>query len=298
MKKKIGFLDYYIDEWHANSYPGMLAASHWKDEFEIAYAWEEKPASEVPGATGKQNLQKWCAARNISAVDSVQELVDKSDAIVLLAPGWPEYHEHLSKLLLSSGKPVYIDKPMTNSYMAAKRMFATADAHNTPIMSSSALRFEPHLKNQLKIFEDNPVRFASCRGSGKVRGFINYGIHQIEILVMLLGTGASRVMQAYDTDSDIDLMLVDYPDGRRGVLNRMPELDYEVIGCCKDHTEFRIDEFTDFFPNMIDNMMQFFATGEPTVPRNQTLETIRIFDAGIKALSAPGIWSNCFDIVE
>ncbi|MDD5727001.1 MAG: Gfo/Idh/MocA family oxidoreductase [Victivallales bacterium] len=293
MKKKIGFLDYYIDEWHANQYPEMLAAGRWKDEFEVAYAWEEVPVSRIPTATGKQNLEQWCAARNIKAVNSIQELVDKSDAIVLLSPGWPEHHERLSRFLLTSGKPIYIDKPMADSYGAAKRMFALADAHHTPVMSSSALRFDSHLQAQLSAFENNPVSFASCRGNGKIRGFINYGIHQIEILVMALGSGASRVMQLYGAASDIDLMLIDYPDGRRGTLNRMPGLGFELIGCCRDYKEFRISEFTDFFPNMIDNMMQFFASGEPSVPRAQTLEAMRVFEAGIRALAVPGTWMNC-----
>ncbi|MFA6713880.1 MAG: Gfo/Idh/MocA family oxidoreductase [Victivallales bacterium] len=291
--KKIGFLDYYIDEWHANQYPEMLASSCWKDEFEIAYAWEEIPAFQVPGATGKQNLEQWCATRNIRGAGSIEELADKSDAIVLLSPGWPEHHERLSQIILTSGKPVYIDKPMTDSYEAAKRMFALADAHGTPVMSSSALRFGSHLQAQLNAFENNPVNFASSRGSGKIRGFINYGIHQIEMLVMALGSGASRVMQMYDADSEIDFMLIDYPDGRRGTLNRMPGLGFELIGCCRDNREFRISEFTDFFPNMIDNMMQFFVSGEPSVPREQTLEATRIFEAGIKALSVPGTWVDC-----
>ena len=36
MKKKIRFLDYYIDEWHANEYPKMPPNTHWNDEFEIS----------------------------------------------------------------------------------------------------------------------------------------------------------------------------------------------------------------------------------------------------------------------
>ncbi|MDD5598895.1 MAG: Gfo/Idh/MocA family oxidoreductase [Victivallaceae bacterium] len=291
--KKIGFLDYYIDEWHANQYPEMLAASRWKNEFEVAYAWEEVPASQIPTATGKQNLEQWCTARNIRVAGSIQELADKSDAIVLLAPGWPEYHERLSRIILTSGKPVYIDKPMADSYGAAKRMFALADAYRTPVMSSSALRFGSHLQAQLNAFKNNPVDFASCRGNGKIRGFINYGIHQIETLVMALGTGACKVMQLYGTDSEIDFMLIDYPDGRRGTLNRMPGLGFELIGCCRDHTEFRVSEFTDFFPNMIDNMMQFFVSGRISVSREQTLEAMRIFEAGIRALAVPGMWVDC-----
>ena len=43
MKKKIGLVDLFIDEWHSNHLPGWIAEAVRKDEFELAYAWEEKP---------------------------------------------------------------------------------------------------------------------------------------------------------------------------------------------------------------------------------------------------------------
>ena len=39
--KTIGFIDYYIDEWHALNYPQMIKDSTYRDEFELALAWEE-----------------------------------------------------------------------------------------------------------------------------------------------------------------------------------------------------------------------------------------------------------------
>ena len=43
MKRKIAFIDYSIDEWHANHAPGIIAKSSLADEFEIAGAWEKTP---------------------------------------------------------------------------------------------------------------------------------------------------------------------------------------------------------------------------------------------------------------
>lgn len=34
--KKIGFIDYYLSEWHANNYPAWIKEIN--PEFEIAYA--------------------------------------------------------------------------------------------------------------------------------------------------------------------------------------------------------------------------------------------------------------------
>ena len=55
--KKIGFIDYYLDEWHANNYPAWieLACEKLGVSAEIAYVWAEDPAPE-----GKMTTAEWC----------------------------------------------------------------------------------------------------------------------------------------------------------------------------------------------------------------------------------------------
>mgnify|MGYP002509361428 CR=1 FL=1 len=38
---KVGFIDYFLDEWHANNYPKFIA-QQFGDEFKVAYAYAEK----------------------------------------------------------------------------------------------------------------------------------------------------------------------------------------------------------------------------------------------------------------
>jgi hypothetical protein len=45
--KNIGFVDYYISEWHANNYPKWI--SDVTDEYKVAYAWAEVDVSAVTG---------------------------------------------------------------------------------------------------------------------------------------------------------------------------------------------------------------------------------------------------------
>ena len=53
--KKIGFIDYYISEWHANNYPSWIKNYCKKVglDYEVAYAWAEKDVSLVDGLTYK-----------------------------------------------------------------------------------------------------------------------------------------------------------------------------------------------------------------------------------------------------
>ncbi len=51
--KKIGFIDYYLSEWHANNYPNWIKTANEKlgTDFEVAYAWAELDKSPLDGVT-------------------------------------------------------------------------------------------------------------------------------------------------------------------------------------------------------------------------------------------------------
>ena len=281
MKKKIGFIDYSIDEWHANNYPAMIRNSSRKDEFEVHLAWEEitKP--------GVRNLEKWCVDFEVKAANGIEQVVEECDCIVVLAPSDPQVHEKLSDLALRSGKPVYIDKPFAPDLAAARRMIEKAAAHHTSMMSSSALRFGSDLQKAVyETLAGEKAYFASSLGGGG--SFWEYSIHQIEMLVMLLGTGASRVMQCGRGDSQ--LMLIDYPDKRRGVVNRMKCHGFQVAFEHGNEECQAIKEMPDFFQCFIEAMLEFFVTCKPCVCPEEMLEVAALVETGIKALESPDSW--------
>ena len=277
--KKIGFIDHYIKEWHADNYPRMIAESAYAGEFEVALAWEETTVE------GRKPIDQWCAEMGIPKAASIEQVIEECDCLIVLSPDNPERHEDLSRLPLASGKPVYVDKPFADSLAAGKRMVERAKSSGTPLMSSSALRFDSTVSNALAQIGDQPVRFVSTRGPGL---FPIYGIHQIEPLVALMGTGAKRVMQCGNEASK--LMVIDYGDDRRGVINLVPNSPFQFSVNYGDGEILVVNEMQDFFPRFIDAMLAFFETGEPTFAVEQTLEITALIEAGSAALSTPDQW--------
>ena len=86
----IGFVDYYLSEWHANNYPAWIAeaAAASGEEYKIAYAWAEFDKSPVDGIT----TDEWCARYGAQKCNTLDELCELSDVIVILAPSNPETH--------------------------------------------------------------------------------------------------------------------------------------------------------------------------------------------------------------
>ena len=82
--KKIGFVDYYISEWHANNYPEWIknAASKLGAEYEVAYAWAEVDLSPVYNET----TDEWCAKMGVEKCETIAELNDKYGYYNIPAP--------------------------------------------------------------------------------------------------------------------------------------------------------------------------------------------------------------------
>ncbi len=280
-KKKIGFIDLFIDEWHANNYPQMIRRSKWNDQAELTLAWEEAPKKD-----GK-SLKQWCEEFQVTPARNIEQVVNECDAVVVLAPSNPEVHERLAAIPLQSGKCVYIDKPFAPDVAAARRMFDAAAKHGTKLMSCSALRFVSLLQQSLAgSLANQKAIYAQTQGGGS--SFQEYSIHQIEMLVMLLGVGARRVMQTGNDSTNH--MVVEYPDGRRGAMTLFPASPFTWTAHLENHERIDCSDCGDFFQNFIDAMLEFLLTGRSPIDSAQTIEIAALVQTGIAALQKPGVW--------
>lgn len=258
MTRKIGFIDFFIDEWHANNYPKWFREAPLSNEFELGYAWEEKTNP------GSKPLAQWCEEMGMKAACSIEEVVENSDCICVLAPANPEVHERLAELPLKSGKPVYIDKPFAPSEEAARRMFALAEKYNTPLMSSSALRFGDELLDG-KVRELAPAIFCTTGGG---RSFDEYGIHQLEMIVSIMGTDVKNMTLKGD-DEKLTLAL-EYADGRLAQVAYNRYFPFTVTaGGAKG--ALVLPQMSNTFQNLIASMMTFFSTGASPINKEETI---------------------------
>ena len=278
MKKKIGFIDLYINNWHANNYPAWFRTAKRADEFELGYAYEETPAP------GSPSLEDWCAKNGMRPAHDIETVVANSDCLCVLAPNNPEAHDRLAALPLAAGKPLYVDKTFAPDKATAARFFETARRHGTPLMSTSALRYGEEFVAMMKQFEKRPVHVTATGGG---RSFGEYSIHQIEMAVIALGVGACSVTRLPGCATE--LYSVRYADGvRSALLTYNPKADFTLTAFGEDRVAVAPGA-TNMFPHLIDAMLDFFATGVSLVPEEETVEVAAIREAAIKAQSTPGV---------
>jgi hypothetical protein len=279
--KTIGFIDHYIDNWHADNFPRMIQESAFKNEFQIALAWEETTPP------GKKPLAAWCKENNVTPARSLEQVVDTCDCILILSPDDADRHLPLSQYALRSGKPVYIDKPFADKVKEARKMFDLAAKFKTPLMTSSSLRFTPALGAAKKDkIQSKKVRYVSSWGGGR---FSVYVVHVLEMLVMTLGTGARRVMSVGELP-EAPVLIVDYPDQRRGLLQLYPGLEFGLATSYGEGESLFLADMQGFYEAFIDAVLKFFATGKSLIPQKETMEIVAIQEAATKALEHRDHW--------
>lgn len=278
--KKIGFIDLFIDEWHANNYPGWIRSSSLASEFTLWGAWEEKPNPDG------RDLAAWCREFDVRAYDSLDQLIADCDCFFVLAPSSPEAHERLAEKVLASGKPVYIDKPFAPDLAAAKRLFDRADAYHTPMWSSSALRFGAELIAARQKLAGESVDFMTVRGGG--RSFEEYSIHQAEMIVAVMGTGARRVMQC--GSGKTNHVLIEFADGRRATMTLAFAMPFAAEIVYAGNQVEVVGGADGMFPRLLETILEFFRTGKSPVEREQTLAVVALMAAAIRGMSAPDTW--------
>ena len=279
--KTIGFVDYYISEWHANKYPGWIKEINEAEGFDfvVKYAWAELDKSPVDGKTTKE----WCDEFGVEKCDTIEELCEKSDYILILAPTNPETHLKYAERVFKFGKNTYIDKTFAPDFSTAEKIFDLGKKYNARFFSTSALRYATELREYAGKCET-----ATVIGSGA--SVEEYVIHQTEMLVKLMGTGAERLKAVNSCDQHI--ITAEYKDGRTA--NVVFISDYGTptafIPFVNGGKSKYVPVVSSFFKLLLTDILKFYQTGEVPFDSGETLEVMKIREAIIKAKERNGQW--------
>ena len=281
--KKIGFIDCFLSNWHANNYPAWIRESCQERglEYEGAYAWAEVEVSPRDNKT----TDEWCAENNVTRCATIEEICEKSDVLFILAPTNPEKHLEYAKIALKYGKRTYIDKTFAPNYAEAAEIFAIADQYGTQCFSTSALRYG----TELDTFE-NPQKIITT-GAGRTPD--EYIVHQVEMIVKLLGCNTKAVKAQKESDTRV-VYDIAFADGKSATAIWDTSLPFSVTSINEAGEENKKNVTSPFFKILLDKIVVFFETGEVDFDRIQTLTGMKIREY---LLANEGEWVDVAPVV-
>lgn len=276
--KTIGFIDYYLSEWHANNYPAWIekACRETGLAYRVAYAWGEVDVSPVDGRTSEE----WCRAFGVERCATIEEVCEKSDVLLVLAPSNPEKHLPYAEKVLPYGKPVYIDKTFAPDHVTAEKIFALAAQYGTPFFSTSAMRYAEELLPLA-----GAKKLITTGGGFTVEEYL---IHQAEMIVSLWKAPAVRACVFRQGMQDV--CLAEGPDGRQAAVIFAEKTPYTVSAEGADGAPRYAAIESPYFEHLLAAILRFYESGRPDFDGRETLYVMGMRDLILRARETPGVW--------
>lgn len=233
----------------------------------------ESSVTRVPGYTA--NVKK----AGVKIVESIGALLAEVDVVLLESnDGRPHAEQVLP--VLRARKPVFVDKPVAGTLVDAIRMYEAANHFQTPMFSSSSLRFSP-MAQQLRNGYFGRVlgadAFSPCHLEKTHPDLFWYGIHGVETLFTVMGTGCQSVTRIKQDKQEV--VVGEWNDGRVGVFRGIHKGKAGYGGVVYGEKGIGpIGDFTGYRPLVVE-LAKFFRTGKAPVDAAETLELYAFMEA-------------------
>jgi predicted dehydrogenase len=89
--------------------------------------------------------------------DDANKLINDAEVNAIYVATPPSSHEEYALAAIKAGKPVYVEKPMANSYAAARTLAEAAAAKNIPLVVAHYRRQQPLFKKIKQLIDDKII---------------------------------------------------------------------------------------------------------------------------------------------
>ena len=222
-----------------------------------------------------EEVQKY----GVEIVNSISELLNKVDC-VMLETNDGNVHLEQAEEVFKAGKILFIDKPIGASLAQAIAIFELANKYNVPVFTASSLRFSRQtikLRNE----EFGKIIGADCYSPSSNEAshpdFSWYGIHGVETLFTVMGTGCQSVNRMSSEGTDVVTGL--WNDGRIGTFRGIREGKAGYGGTAFTSNGIEPVGGYDGYGVLVDEVIKFFTTRVAPVSEKETLEIFTFMEA-------------------
>jgi predicted dehydrogenase len=212
----------------------------------------------------------------IKLYPSIEAMCKDVDAVLLESvDGRP--HLKQAKPVIEAGLPMFIDKPFAGSLKDAVAIFDLAQRHKVPVFTSSSLRFA---KSTLAVRDGSIGKVTHCETYSPCSlephhpDLFWYGIHGVESLFTVMGSGCLSVKRGKTDDGKIEVT-GKWTGDRTGVFREGKGYGGKAIGT---KGESEVGKYDGYAP-MVREIVSFFKTGKPPVTPEESIAIYAFMEA-------------------
>ena len=257
---------------------------------------------------GTEDIQEWkdripaftkeVKNQGAEIVSSIEELLDKVDVVLITCI---DGNKHLEQAIpvFKARKPVFIDKPFAGSLNHAYAIAEAAKKYKAPMFSSSSLRYMEGIV-EIANGEIGKVTAVDAFSPAHIEkhhpDLFWYGVHGVEILFSIMGTGCKSVKRTSTAGTDFVVGL--WEDERigtyRGIRNGKSGYGATVFG---ENGIKVLDKYQGYNPLLV-KIVEFFDTGVNPVAIEETLEIFAFMEAADESKRRDGISVKIKSVIE
>lgn len=297
--KRIGMIG--LDTGHSTAFTRSLNDSLASDTYR-GY----KVVAAVP--EGTDNILEWknripeftkeVQEQGVEIVRSVDDLLKKVDVVIISCI---DGNKHLEQVMpvFKAGKPVFIDKPLAGSLSDAYAIVEASKKYKVPMFSSSSLRY---IEGADEIAQGKAGKIIGVDAYSPAHieehhpDLFWYGVHGVEILFTVMGTGCKSVKRTYteNTDVVVGIWEGDRIGTYRGIRKGQGGYGATVFG---EKGITVLDKYNGYNPLLI-KIAEFFDTGIVLVSAEETLEIFAFMQAAEESKLNGGISIDIDSVVQ
>ncbi|MES2508205.1 MAG: Gfo/Idh/MocA family oxidoreductase [Verrucomicrobiota bacterium] len=253
----------------------------------VTHIWTDEPA----------DAPKVAAASLIEhVVGRPEDVIGQVDAVIIATDDGDD-HVRRVRPFIEAGLPVFIDKPMATN-MADLRQFAQWHQEGKTLLSTSGMRYAP----EMRLSESQRAHLGDLRWitSFTCKTWERYGIHALEAVEPLMGTGFVSV-QAH-SDGGGDVMHVTHRSGVRLTLGALHDA-YGSFGAVhlygtKGDLALKHGDTYHAFRAQLVAFIHMLQTGVRPLPFDETVELMAVIIAGIRSREQGGSMIRIEDVLH
>ncbi len=273
-----------LDTSHVTAFTQLLNDPHPRAEFAGVRVVAGYPGGSPDIASSRDRIAGFTKALHekygVEIVGSIDDLLKKVDVVLLESvDGRP--HLAQARPVFQSRKPVFIDKPVAGTLADAIAIFELARESGTPCFSSSSLRFSAGVVGMKKNPKLGDVigcdAYGPCHLEEHHPDLYWYGVHGVESLFTIMGTGCQSVARIQTEGTDLAAGV--WNGGRIGTFRGLRQSPAEY-GATVFGSKGIVTGGSDVgYEPLLVEVCKFFRTGKPPVSAEQTIEIFAFMEA-------------------
>jgi predicted dehydrogenase len=215
----------------------------------------------------------------VEIVNSIADLLKNVDFILLETnDGRPHLQQALE--VMQAGKPLFIDKPVAGTLADAIALYTISEKLKVPFFSSSSLRYMQSAQEAAS-GKMGKILGADCFSPATLEpthpDLFWYGIHGVETLYTVMGTGCQSVTRTQTDGTEIVVGV--WEDGRIGTFRGTRTGKHEYGGTAfGEKGPLKLGPYTGY-DNLLDRIIAFYKTGNVPISPKETLEIYTFMEA-------------------